>query len=502
MLFPRSALVRKHIIDIGISVLFGVGLLVLSLASPSIPGGDDAYRHAKYASRLMADPGAAMADPWRLVYFWPKPVDAWFGYHVLLAPLTSLFGLIAAAKILAAAVFGGLVYVILRLLGALGCTWNAAWVALAVCGSGTLLSRATFARPFLFSMLLVLAATYFTLRNSPIRLMIVSALHALSYSVFFLVGLAPGLYFLIRRDRRSTRLLLISIGGILLGLAANPHFPENVRFDLAQVLTPVSQYGLDIGEESRPLSGWWILGSLPVTAIWVLALIETARRWPHVKPGPGTRIAFLASILALLGSVRIARGFDFFVLFGALFAASVLSSWITRNRRDARYVAAMVLIACVLNLGLAYYGVKNAPSILSYERVGKYLQLNGQNAVVFNTQWSQYPFLYFWNAKSSYVNGIDPTFLFMQDANRYWLWRHIADDNPSTCGQPECDSQSSISVYTAVTEGFGASYLLVEPARNPRLEAQLRAEAGFREVYRDRKVTLFSVVPESRLARR
>jgi hypothetical protein len=388
----------------------------------------------------------------------------------------------------------------LRLLRLMGCAWNTGWVLVCVAGSLPLLFRATLARPFLFSLLLVLLAAYFTLKHKAAGLAITSAIHALSYSMFFLVGLAPGIYCLIRRDRRSITLLASSMGGVLLGLLANPFFPENVRFDITTAFGPIAlgaRHNLEIGPELKPLTIWAIVASLPVVASWAVAVVETLRRRRDSKLSPGVLVMLLASLGAFLVSLGAARTFDYFVPFAVLFAAAVLSPWIEKNRKDARYLAAMLLGFCILNVAMAFGGVSNAPSISSYSGASEYLRRHGRDAVVFNTQWSQYPFLYFWNAGSRYVNGIDPTFLFMNDAERYWMWRHISDDETETCGQPQCKPGTAMGVHAAVARWFSASYILIEPSENPRLAADLVVDPGFRQVYTDPRVKLFAVLPHS-----
>ena len=142
-------------------------------------------------------------DPWRLAYFWNAPVDPWFGYHLLLAPFTVVFDLITAAKLLSSIIFGLMAYVMFRLLGHVNARYPAFWVLLAMTGSSITLSRATTVRPFLLSVLLTLVAVLWTVEDKPVKLALVSLVHALSYSMFFLVAIAPVFWLLLRRDRRS-----------------------------------------------------------------------------------------------------------------------------------------------------------------------------------------------------------------------------------------------------------------------------------------------------------
>src|SRR5258708_2174767 len=205
---------RNRVIEIAISVLIGAGFFLLLRATPDLPGGTDGYRHVKQALRLITEPKAMFADPWRLAYFWHRPVDPWFGFHLLLAPFVYVFEPLTAIKLLSAVIFGLTAYVLFLLLRHLQVTDRVFWVMLAMIGSSMTLGRATTVRPFLLSLLLTLLAALFTLTGKPWKLAVVSLIHALSYSIFFLVGIVPACWFLLRRDRRSGVAALYCAAGV------------------------------------------------------------------------------------------------------------------------------------------------------------------------------------------------------------------------------------------------------------------------------------------------
>src|SRR5260370_37983409 len=76
----------NRVFEIALSVLIGAGFFLLLRTTPDLPGGTDGYRHVKQALRLITEPKAMIADPWRLAYFWHAPVGSLFGVHLLLAP--------------------------------------------------------------------------------------------------------------------------------------------------------------------------------------------------------------------------------------------------------------------------------------------------------------------------------------------------------------------------------------------------------------------------------
>jgi hypothetical protein len=479
-----------------LSLAATVGLFLISQATPDIPGGDDGYRHVKFAYRLIRDPHDALSDPWKVLYHWPKPMDAWFGYHLLLAPLTLALGLIASAKVLAAAVYGALAFVLLTALRYLDVLWRKAWVILAISGSGIVLYRYTLGRPFLLSIVLVLAVTYFTLQEKPLAVAMMSAAHGLSYSMFFMAAFAPAMYLLIRRDKTALKLLSASLAGIALGLACNPTAPENVRYDVMDFFSTLT-LGLRLTMEVEPLNMEWINPSLIILVLWLFSLGLAVWRWRTERLPAGTQLLLAMSLAGFVASIRVGRMFDYFVPISALSAAAVVSPWIVRSSRrrvDAAAATTVLLVLCGLNVAAVYRVLPGTPAASRFRGASKYLLEHGRGALVFNTQWEQYPFLYFWNSQSTYLIGIEPSIMFVRDARRYWLWRHIANDESRTCGVPKCTVQNSQSIGSTLTE-FGAGFVIVEHNRNARLSEILHNTPDTTEVYHDAACSVFRIEP-------
>ncbi|HVP00644.1 MAG TPA: hypothetical protein VMT15_21385 [Bryobacteraceae bacterium] len=476
--------------EIAISALIGVLFFLLLQATPDVPGGFDGYRHVKQAWRILAEPRAMFSDPWRVAYFWPKPVDAWFGYEALLAPFTAILPLIAALKLFSAIIFGGIAYVLFQLLRFLNIEHRIGWVVVILTGSSVTLCRATTVRPFLLSVLLTLVAALLTLKDKPVKLLLVSALHAVSYSMFFLAGLAPAMWLLVRRDRASLKLALASGAGICLGLLVNPYFPQNLLFDFLQA--KVVKIGLDahvrMGGELYPVNSWWWLpASLIIATLWVSALIF--RR----KSSAASNLFFLLSIATFLGSLRVGRTADFFVPFAMLFAATVLNPYAVKLRGDLKYVGALFALICGVNVFLTFQYGRTSPSLDRFRGAAEFLKREAPGELVANAQWGDYQYLFFLNSQNRYMIGIEPTFMYMNSARKYWLWQHMSDDEPSTCGREFCADAERTDISRAVRDELGARYILAEHIVNPRLEALLRQHEGVQEVFRDASFSIFEL---------
>jgi len=511
-----------------ISLLIGVAFFLLLRATPDLPCGYDAYRHVKLASRLITQPAEVFRDPWHLAYFWPKPVDAWFGYHLLLAPFTTVFDLITAVKLLSAIMFGAMAYVLFLLLRHLDARYPAVWVLLALTGSGVTLNRATLTRPFLLAIVLTLLVALFTLKNMPGKVAILSALHAASYSIFFLPAIAPGLWLLLRRDRRSLRIALACAGGIGLGLLVSPYFPENIRYDVFQARVPdvAVRAHVEIGGELDPVKSWWWLAtSLPILFLWIPAVaIRVREYWSRswadprflgalcgrppgqladeaVGRGPGVPphsvsidLLFAASVVTLVATVRVGRTADFFVLFAVLFAAAVLSPRLSRWRKDLPYAAVPLALTCAIYVFLTCQYVLAAPSLARFRGAADYLRTHAPGELVADVQWGDYQFLYFLNTQNRYLVGIEPTMMYRMDPRKYWLWRHISNDETTTCDQEFCEATAQRQdIASAFRTELGTRYVFTEHIANPRLEMILKQTNGVREVYRDDGYSIYHI---------
>jgi hypothetical protein len=488
----------NRVFEIGLSVLFAAGFFLLLRATPDLPGGTDGYRHVKQALRLITEPKAMFADPWHLVYLWPRPVDPWFGYHLLLAPFVFLFEPITAIKLLTSAIFGLIAYVMFLLLRHLEANHRVFWVLLAMTGSSMTPGRATTVRPFLLSVLLTLLAALFTLKDKPVKLALVSFIHALSYSIFFIVGIAPALWFLLRRDRRSGIAALSCAAGAGLGLLANPYFPENLRFDVVQasVVNIARMVHVKIAGELGPADSWWCIAAcLPAALPWVVAVIVRLSRWRRAISAPATNLMLTISLVTLLETLHIVRTADFFIPFAILFAASTLSPYLKGSRADVAVVGVLLSIPCAANVYLTHAYVVAAPSLERFRGGSAYLMKNAPDAVVLNTGWApDYFFLFYFNSRSRYVIGIEPTFLYLTDHRKYWLWRHMNNDEPGTCYHETCAGAERTDVVSAARKELGAQYVLTDHENSPVLDGILRKNSDVSEVYRDAALSIYRIL--------
>jgi len=101
-------------------------------------------------------------------------------------------------------------------------------------------------------------------------------------------------------------------------------------------------------------------------------------------------------------------------------------------------------------------------------------------SLVFQTDWDDFPRLFFYNTANLYTIGLDPTYMELQDANLYAEWVKI------TQGKVKHPAG-------AIHEHFGAEYVLSDLQHEAFID-RAKADPGLKEVYRDKYAVIFEVV--------
>jgi hypothetical protein len=101
---------------------------------------------------------------------------------------------------------------------------------------------------------------------------------------------------------------------------------------------------------------------------------------------------------------------------------------------------------------------------------------------VFQTDWDDFPRLFFYNTHNTYLVGLDPTYMQLYDQSLYELWVDI------TRGRIETPARS-------ILVDFGARYVLSDLEHESFLK-QAKGDPELVEVYRDEEAVVFLVAIE------
>ncbi len=276
--------------------------------------------------------------------------------------------------------------------------------------------------------------------------------------------------------RLNLRLALAVVISTALGILLNPFFPANLRFyadQLVRIGIVNYQSAIGVGGEWYPyglvdLLANTVLLSIPLIIALALFVINFRR-----QSSRSITLFFLWLFFFLL-TLKSRRYVEYYVPFGLLFAAfSLYDSWRGFGWRkfwrqlSERYLrfgwawVAVVAFATYLAILLPTVVVRDLVTEKKdlargfrfdlFAQESKWIRQRGApGAVVFHSDWDNFPMLFYHNDESRYIVGLDPTFLYVADQDRYWKWANV------TLGKETGD------VFAIVRGVFDADFVLVE----------------------------------------
>lgn len=426
-------------------------------------------------------------------------VDHHYLFHVLLMPFTYGEDMQMGAK-WAAVTFSSLgILSLFALLLTFDVRYRWWWLAPILASSEPFLYRMSMTRAPALSLGMLGLGTYLILKRKYAWLALLSFAFVWYYSLFPLIFIFAALYAVtvyLAERRIEWRAPLASLVGILAGLVINPYFPKNWRLLYEHVLmkaTAGSGYSVDVGVEWYPYEAWDLL-RLSVLAFVIfiagLTAFEYRRRGRDLKP---LFFLFVALVLLLM-AFKSRRFIEYWPPFAALFAAFTISprlaefdrSWFKRKRERAIAAIAAAIAAVVIGttmivtIGQARADMKAEPDPYDYKGASQWIAANvPAGAMIFNTDWDDFPMLYYYNPNNPYIVGLDPTYLYDRDPELWKLYAHI------TLGEQEDPA-------ALIRERFGAEYVFTDN-QHPDFLENAATSGKFETVYTDAKTTVLRI---------
>jgi hypothetical protein len=469
----------------------------IEFAGPAILD-NDGYYHIRWAAMLRE------SAP-RLPDFQALPLttlnehdyaDHHFLYHLLLVPFT--FGELRVGAKLAAVIFASAgMASLFALLVSYRVSYRWLWLAPLIASSEPFLYRMSMTRAPSLSLALLGIGAYLILQRKLLLLGLVAFAFTWTYSLFplilvFAVIHAIAVYVVERRIDFGQALAAFS--GIAVGLVVNPYFPRNLALFRDHLLMKLATtYPVEVGGEWYPYDTWAMLGgSAAAFAIYGAALValDLKNRARDLKP----LFFLLISLILLLMFFKSKRFVEYWPPFAMTFAAFVLSPVLkrfvrarhsrTRDRLVAAIAGASVVVVLSVTMGMmalwARSDVRQEADPLAYQGASQWLARNAPISTrVFNTDWDDFPMLFYYNPTNEYIAGLDPTYLYDRDPELWKLYARI------TLGQES-------NPASLIRERFGAEYVFTDNGHTAFLSAA--TESGdFETVYRDRFCTVLSI---------
>src|SRR5262249_41000723 len=140
-----------------------------------------------------------------------------------------------------------------------------------------------------------------------------------------------------------------------------------------------------------------------------------------------TALAALGVAAVFLGlTLRSQRFVEYFAPMATLFVAIAAGPLVERYTQSQRRALVLVLAAAMIaNVGgigstLARRSTKSPYD--RYEAAAGIAAREAPGAMLCSTDWDDFPLLYFTNVESTYLIGLDPTYLRDRNRDLYWNW--------------------------------------------------------------------------------
>ncbi|NWG33557.1 MAG: hypothetical protein HXY42_03875 [Chloroflexi bacterium] len=495
---------RQALLSIGIFILFIAGMSLIQFATPDMPDNDGFY-HIKLA-QIMRIEGLKPKFPWLpLSILNPQEYyDHHFLYHVALIPFTWFADLRLGAK-WSAVVFSSLAFLaVWFLFHRQRIPYDWLW-ALALLGiSDAFLYRMSVTRAQSLSLAFLAIGMTWLLERKYKHLVILSFIYVWLYDAFPLMlalGFLYVLAVLLSERRLEYKPLLFIAGGIALGMIVNPYFPDNIIFSWNHMLPKLTDAtAVSVGNEWFPYTTQQLLENSLFSLLFFVSGIF-ALGLTSCRMDVRTAFALLASLLFGLMLMQARRFVEYFPPFALIFAAFAWAAHFLDRQFACRistpspfkrilHNAPLLLLSAAVILGAsrsiprAGEAINDSKPYDLYAGASQWLVENTPaGSRVFQTDWDDFPRLFFYNTHNTYLIGLDPTYMQLYDPELYDLWVLIT--------QGKVENPSRI-----IALRFGSQYVHTDLKHGSFIKAAER-DPGLREVYRDDQAILYEVLSPS-----
>jgi hypothetical protein len=510
------------------AIAIGVIFWLLQFSTSAICCGDfDGYYHVKWARTLwegMKSRTFPPAFPWLpLTTLNPKDyVDHHLLFHIFQIPFVASSDPRLGAKI-ASALFASLAvfscyWLIIHYRVRYGLVWL---IALLAC-SASFLFRINMAKAPPFAIIYLIIAIHLFFKRKYWPLLPLALIFTWTYDLFPLLMMATVFWvatIAISEKRFEWRPLVFVTIGCAAGLIINPYFPHNLQllWEHMQIKLTASDFDTKVGSEWYPYNSWEFLGNAAVACIAMLVgyiAVEPTERRRAQYP-----IFFLLFSTALMiMTARWKRIAEYWPPFAILFAAFSLKPWLEGFRpyltrlppdvleelkpfldregelppekdsdfRDVVKAMAVAVVAAVLSL-ILFFNLRSEIKEIGDSDPHDYYRAGAEwmrthvppGQIVFNTDWDDFPRLFYYDPSHYYVSGLDPNYLYDKDPDLSRLYDRI------TLGQEE-------DMARLIRDRFGARYVFSDNRHHDFFE-HARLSGWFDIVYEDAQCTILYI---------
>ena len=481
-------------------VIFFAFMASIQFSTPDMPDNDGFY-HIKMAL-LIREQGLKPPFPYMplTILNAQEFYDHHFLFHIALIPFT--FGDLRLGAKWAAVTFASLAFLaVWWLLRGQKVKYSAFWALGLLAVSQAFLYRMSITRPLSLSLGILVLGLHWMFNGKNRHLAVLAFLYVWMYDAF---PLLPALTFLfvvagfLVEGRINWKPLVYVLTGTVLGLVINIYFPHDLVFIYRHLLPKLTNpTSASVGNEWYPYDTAQLLINSPMTLVIFLAgILALGLRGKRMDTSLMT--AFLATAMFGFMLFQSRRFIEYFPAFALIFAAMSWSPLFADPVTGAaealpRQLSILfnkvmpVLLSVILLFGM-YISQRDAVSSIQeslpytlYSGATKWLMAHttpGER--IFQTDWDDFPRLFFYDTYNTYMVGLDPTYMQLYDSDLYNQWVLVTNGKVNNLSQ-------------VIPSEFGAYYVVTD-LQHKDFIAKASMDPGMREVYRDSLSVVYQIL--------
>lgn len=489
----------------------------------------DSFYHLKM-TKLIAQQGPVINFPWlQFTVLKNYYIDHHFLYHVAGIPFVKLLGDFAGYKFYTILLNTVLLVFFYWFFKKEKIRYPELLILFLLSAQGFMF-RISLAKASAFSLLLLFIGIYFLFKRKNISLFLISWLYVWSYGGFLLIWVMAGLYILADTlylafiapnpaltkfksrlwfslknifSMANLKLGLATISGVIFGVVINPYFPKNLNFIWEQLV----QIGLINYVGKVNVGGEWYPYKFPeflqnVGVALILATFIFIIFFITIKRQKSTSIFFLLTSLFFLGFTMKSKRYVEYLVPHLVFFLGFASTYALANtglrqiiqdvKKTSKVISGLMYLTLVMiiiffpivmikDIDSVYRDFKRGIDFNQFQGISQYLIKNSHpGEIIMQTDWDDWPMLFYQNSQNYYIVGLDPTFMYNYDPALYKLFADITMAKVST------------GLSQLVKDNFSAKYFIVDSDRK-QLNTYLQADPGFVKVYEDKDAWLYKL---------
>ncbi|HLA10026.1 MAG TPA: hypothetical protein VJ023_05365 [Pyrinomonadaceae bacterium] len=506
-------------------------LWMLQFSTNAICCGDfDGYYHIKW-SRLLWESIRAQSFP--PIFLWlplttldaNNYVDHHLLFHIFQIPFTWFGDLRFGAK-LSATLFGSLaLFSCYWLLVRYRVRFSLVWLVALLACSVPFLFRLNMAKAPPFAIIYLVIAIHLLFKNKYWPLLPLAFIFTATYDMFPLVLITVVFWTAVigwTERRFEWRPLVWVLAGIIAGLVINPYFSKNLWlfYQHAKMKITATGYPTEVGGEWYPYNSWEFLGNSVVAVVAMVVGYVAFDGGDRKRAHHSLLLLLLATTLMIL-TARWKRMAEYWPPFAVMFAAFSLQPWLQGVRsvltklphevmdelqpfldregedrpvqrsesRELWQLIAAGFVAIVLGIVL-FFNLRQTSEDIGKSEPHDYYQAGAEwmrenipsGEIIFNTDWDDFPRLFYFDHTHNYISGLDPHYLYDRDPALSKLYDRI------TLGEEEDPGP-------LIRDRFRSRYVFTDN-RHDRFYGNAIESGWFEIIYEDDDCTILRILNE------